>query len=127
MMSTERLARELRQAESVNAGLGILNSDPGKLVLEGVDLLGNPRTVVFYLSSGTLMLSENGVDTGSLSRSDARVSSLVFFPFFIPSSLYYDNFWHGWADSQTAKDGFPISSVSPELLLSRSRDRRCGL
>src|SRR3989338_1068199 len=47
--------------------------------------------------------------------------------YFIPSSLYYDNFWHGWADSQTAKDGFPISSVAPELLLSRSRDRRCGL
>jgi len=81
MMSTERLARELRQAESVNIGLSILGSDPGELVLEGIDLLGNPRTVVFYLSSGTLMLSENGVDTGALSQSGARVSSLIFYPF----------------------------------------------
>lgn len=87
IMSTERLARELRQAESVNVGLSILGSDPGKLVLESIDLLDNPRTVAFYLSSGTLMLSENGVDTGALSQSDARVSSLIFYPFSSPDAL----------------------------------------
>ncbi len=86
IMSTERLARELRQAESVNVGSSIFGSDPGKLVLEGVDSLGNPRTVAFHLSSGTLMLSENGVDTGALSQSNARVSSLIFYPFSSPDA-----------------------------------------
>ena len=85
-ISLERLVREVRQAESVNAGLSTLGSNPGRLVLEGTDIDGNPRTVEFSLSSGTLMFSENGVELGALSQSDARVSNLIFHLFSGPNS-----------------------------------------
>src|SRR3989338_3004023 len=85
-ISLERLVREIRQAESVNVGSSILGSNPGRLVLEGTDIDGNPRTVEFSLSSWTLMFSENGVELGALSQSDARVSNLVFHRFSGPNS-----------------------------------------
>ncbi|PIQ66595.1 MAG: hypothetical protein COV96_00630 [Candidatus Zambryskibacteria bacterium CG11_big_fil_rev_8_21_14_0_20_42_18] len=78
LISLERITRETRQAQSVNTDSSILGTNPGELVLQGVDADGNPRTVKFYLSSGVLMLSENGVDVGALTKSDASVSSLVF-------------------------------------------------
>ena len=55
-------------------------------MLEGTDIDGNPRTVEFSLSSGTLMFSENGVELGALSQSDARVSNLIFHLFSGPNS-----------------------------------------
>ncbi|OHA88632.1 MAG: hypothetical protein A3C70_03480 [Candidatus Zambryskibacteria bacterium RIFCSPHIGHO2_02_FULL_43_14] len=78
ILSLERITRETRQAGSVNLNSSILGSSPGKLVLEGTDAGGNPRTVEFYLSSGKLFLKENGVDTGALTQADARISSLIF-------------------------------------------------
>lgn len=77
----ERVVREVRQAESVNTSLSILGSNPGTLVLEGTDALGNPRTVEFYLSSGKLLLKENGLDIGALTQADAQVSNLTFYLF----------------------------------------------
>lgn len=77
-ISLERIIRETRQADSVNIASSVLNIDPGRLVLEGTDALGNPRVVEFYLSSGMLILSENGVELGALTQAEARVSSLVF-------------------------------------------------
>lgn len=85
-VSLERLAREVRQAESVNVSLSTLGSNPGKLVLEGTDEAGSPRTVEFYLLSGVLMFSENGVELGALTQSDARVSDLIFRLFSGPNS-----------------------------------------
>lgn len=76
--SAEHLTRELRQTESINTGLSVLDSNPGRLVLEGKDSLGVPRTVEFYLSGGQLFYKENGVDIGALSQSDAQVSNLIF-------------------------------------------------
>lgn len=84
--SAERLTRELRQAESINTGLSILDSNPGRLVLEGKDDLGAPRTVEFYLSGGRLFYKENGIDIGALSQSDAQISNLVFRRFSGPNS-----------------------------------------
>lgn len=86
IVSLERLTRELRQAESVNVSLSTLDSNPGKLVLEGTDETGSPRTTEFYLSLGRLLFKENGVDVGALSRSDARVSSLIFRRFAGPNA-----------------------------------------
>lgn len=86
MISLERITRETRQAESVNLASSILDANPGRLVLESTDTLGNPRTVAFYLSSRVLMLSENGVETGALTQVDAQVSNLVFRRFSGPNS-----------------------------------------
>src|SRR3989344_6824687 len=78
LISLERITRETRQAESVDTSASVLDSNPGELVLVGTDALGSPRTVRFFLSSGVLMFSENGVEVGALTQTDARVSSLVF-------------------------------------------------
>ena len=86
IVSLERITRELRQAESVNVSLSTLDSNPGKLVLEGIDETGSPRTVEFYLSLGRLFLKENGVDVGTLSQSDTQVSSLIFQRFAGPNA-----------------------------------------
>ena len=86
LISFERITRETRQAQSINLFSSVLDANPGRLVLVGTDALGNPRTVDFYLSSGVLMLSENGVDVGALTQPDAEVSSLVFHRFFSPNS-----------------------------------------
>ncbi|MEK7461807.1 MAG: prepilin-type N-terminal cleavage/methylation domain-containing protein [Patescibacteria group bacterium] len=78
IISMERLTRELRQAESVNVSSSVLDSNPGRLILEGKDDAGAPRTVEFYLLDNQLFYKENGIDIGTLSQSDTRVTNLVF-------------------------------------------------
>jgi len=78
LTSFERITREARQAESLDLVSSVFDTDPGQLVLVGTDALGSPRTVRFYLSSGVLKLSENGVEVGALTQADARVTSLIF-------------------------------------------------
>ena len=56
----------------------IFDTNPGKLVLTSTDAGGNPRTVEFYVSSSTVFLKENGVVSGAVSQSDAKVTNLVF-------------------------------------------------
>src|SRR3990167_8468141 len=60
VLAIERIGREVRGAESVNTGSSTLGAHPGRLVLEGLDDAGSPRTVEFYLSDGRLILKENG-------------------------------------------------------------------
>lgn len=86
MSSLERITREIRQADSVNTLSSIFDSSPGKLVLLGTDAFGNPRTVEFYLDSGSVLLKENGADLGSLSQPEAEVNSLIFHLFSNPLS-----------------------------------------
>ncbi|MEX2013413.1 MAG: type II secretion system protein [Parcubacteria group bacterium] len=77
-IALERIVREMRQADSINTTSSIFGSNPGVLVLQGTDTLGDPRTVEFYVSSETLLLKENGLDLGTLTEADARVTDLVF-------------------------------------------------
>lgn len=77
-ITLERFVREVRQADSINTTSSVFGSNPGVLVLQGTDTLGNPRTVEFYVSSETLLLKENGLDLGALTQADARVTNLVF-------------------------------------------------
>ncbi|MDO8728803.1 MAG: prepilin-type N-terminal cleavage/methylation domain-containing protein [bacterium] len=85
-VSIERLVRELRQAESINVSLSILNENPGRLLLEGIDDMGTPRTVEFYLFEDRILFKENGIDIGALTQMDAQVSNLTFYRFFGPNS-----------------------------------------
>lgn len=81
LISFERVTRETRWASSVDLASSVLGTDPGHLVLVGTDSLGNPRTVEFQLSSGVLMLSENGIEVGAITQADAQVNSLIFHHF----------------------------------------------
>lgn len=86
ILGMERIVREVRQAGSVDSGLSVFDINPGVLVLGGLDSNGNPRTVEFYLSSGKLMIKENGIETGALTQTDTQVDSLIFHHFVGPNS-----------------------------------------
>ena len=74
----ERIGREARQAESINATSSIFNIHPGRVVFNSTTASGTPRTVEFYFANGTLWLKENGVDTGAITESNANTTSVVF-------------------------------------------------
>jgi type II secretory pathway pseudopilin PulG len=74
----ERIVRESRSMESVDVAASVIGVHPGRLSLDGEDASGNPRSVEFYLSSGRIMMSENGVVAGAITSPDAVVTSLVF-------------------------------------------------
>lgn len=86
LLSLERISREVRQASSVDLDSSVLGSSPGILVLEGLDINDNPRTVEFYLSSGSLFLKENGVELGALTQAEVEVTDLTFHLFSGPNS-----------------------------------------
>lgn len=76
--SFERITREIRGALSVDPVLSVLDSSPGKLLLNTRDNLGNPLTIEFYVDNQTLLVKEGGVDVGPLSVSSARITNLIF-------------------------------------------------
>lgn len=78
IVSLERVSREIRAAESVNAASSTLDAHPGALVLSSTDEEGDPRIVRFYLSNGRIYLQEDGVDVGALNSSDTMITSLIF-------------------------------------------------
>jgi len=77
-LSLERITREVRLSDNVNLSSSVLNSNPGTLVLQGLDSLGSPRTVEFTLSNGRIILRENSVETGTLTEDGTTVTGLVF-------------------------------------------------
>jgi len=77
-LSLERIVREVRNAESYVTASSTLNTSPGNLVLSGVDASSTTRTVEFFVKDNGVHMKENGVDLGSLTASDARVTNLVF-------------------------------------------------
>lgn len=68
----ERMAREIRQANSVNT----ISSTSLKLNSE--DSSGNPRTITFTQNGTNLELRENDVLTGNLNPTNLAVTSLSF-------------------------------------------------
>lgn len=76
--SLERVEREARGADSIVTASSTLGTSPGVLVFSSRDENGNTRTVEFYVTGESLRLKENGVDTGALTSSSTRVTSLIF-------------------------------------------------
>lgn len=74
----ERITHEARGMDTIDVASSVLGTHPGRLSLDGEDASGNPRSVEFYLSSGKVMMSENGTVIGGLTSDDATVTSLVF-------------------------------------------------
>ncbi len=78
LISLDRIGREVRGATSINVASSTLGTNPGVLVLNSTDGSGAARVVRFYLSSGRVRMSENGVDAGALTESSATTTSLIF-------------------------------------------------
>lgn len=70
----ERMIREIRAAESVDAAASVLGSHPGKLVLTGTS-----STITFSLLGGEqLFLKKDVQPAASLTSSSTHITNLVF-------------------------------------------------
>lgn len=77
-LSLERVVREVRDAQSISDAESVFGAHPGRLLLNTTTTTGAARTVLFSVSGGALMLTEDGAITGSLTGSTTNVSNLVF-------------------------------------------------
>ena len=75
--SLERMAREIRAADSIIIGSSSLDSHPGILTLQKTGTSGT-ETVQFYLEGNTLKVQENSSSEGALTRKEVSVTNLVF-------------------------------------------------
>lgn len=76
--SIERIAREVRQADSVDIVNSTLSSSPGALQLNSTDSSGNPMIIKFSVTNGALNLYEDGSLIGNLLSENISVTTLVF-------------------------------------------------
>lgn len=76
--SIERIAREIRQATSVDIVNSTLGSSPGVLQLNSVDSSGNTVLIKFSVSNGALNLYEAGTLVGNILGQNITVNSLIF-------------------------------------------------
>jgi Tfp pilus assembly protein PilW len=72
-VALERIVREIRAAEGINAGLSTLDASMGRLALDSVS-----TTTVFSVSSGALQLEVNGTSLGALTSSRVTVEDVIF-------------------------------------------------
>lgn len=77
-LSLERMVREIRDAHDISDTGSIFGTHPGQLFLNTTTAAGAARTVLFSLNGGALVLTEDGMVTGSLTGSTTRVANLVF-------------------------------------------------
>jgi len=77
-VAIERLAREIRQSDSVDVVNSVLGSTPGALELDSTDVSGNPMAVRFSVSNGALNLYEGGNLIGNLLGQNISATSLFF-------------------------------------------------
>ena len=76
-LGLERLARETRQAKSVDLA-STLGSHPGRLLLNTTDSAGAATTRDFYLFLGALMVKEGSGQAASTTAKNINVDNLVF-------------------------------------------------
>lgn len=74
----ERMAREIRLADTVVDANSTFDSDPGVLEISSTDSVSGTRTVKFQVDSGEMSMYENGSLYGSISGDKVAVSSLFF-------------------------------------------------
>lgn len=73
----DRMTREIRYASAVDMAGTTLDANPGRLKLTSTDESGTPKTMEFSVASESLVLAENGVDTGSIVGDGVTVESFV--------------------------------------------------
>lgn len=74
----DRIVRETRNAESIDAANSSFGVTPGTLSLNTFDASDNPMTVRFSVSNGRVILTENGISLGPITSSNVAVTSLIF-------------------------------------------------
>lgn len=74
----ETILREIRNASSVVVTGSILNTSPGKIIIEGVDESDNPYEITFDVASSTVRISRDGSQPVALSSRMATTSLLIF-------------------------------------------------
>lgn len=74
----ESMLREIRNAKSVVVGNSVLGTSPGILEISGVDESLNIYNVVFDGSSGSILVSKDGVTPVALTSSSVSISNLIF-------------------------------------------------
>lgn len=77
-LSLERIAREVRGADSIDVVNSVFDTHPGVLVLNSTDEDSNPRTVEFSLVSDALHMTIDDVDAGALTQTESTVTNLTF-------------------------------------------------
>lgn len=78
IVSLERFVREIRLANSIDLSDSVFGTNPGRLVLNTTDSIGNPLILDFYVESNDLKLKKDGVLSGSLILDDVDITNLVF-------------------------------------------------
>lgn len=76
-VALEQMVREIRKASAVN-GSSILETSPGKLVLDTTDDAGNSATVEFSLIGEAIYQRFNGGAYNPLTASSTAITSLIF-------------------------------------------------
>lgn len=76
-VSLERMMREIRAADSIDAA-SILDASPGKLVLNSTPGGGGTQQIEFSMQSGKLSLVANGVVVGPLTNAGVAVDKVIF-------------------------------------------------
>ena len=74
----ERMTREIRNADSINAAQSVFGADPGWITLNTLSASGTATTVEYLSATSTLRLRVNGVDQGALTPSKTKVTELIF-------------------------------------------------
>ncbi|OGZ35133.1 MAG: hypothetical protein A3A94_00625 [Candidatus Portnoybacteria bacterium RIFCSPLOWO2_01_FULL_43_11] len=78
-VAMERLVREIRWADDINAAESVFDSHPGKLVLNTIDPVTDLATTIeFFVSNGALMVREGISDAQPLISSKTEVTNFVF-------------------------------------------------
>ncbi len=75
-VSLERIVRDIRASNSVNAGLSSFGTSPGVLTL-----VEQSTTTRFYLSGGSLLVNVNGTEIGPLTSGAVTVQDLTFYKY----------------------------------------------
>ena len=73
-MVTDRIVRDIRNADSVDEGASVLGISPGQLAL----VMDASDTVTYSLNNGVLEVAENGGAGSALTASAVSVTSLIF-------------------------------------------------
>lgn len=73
----ERISRDARSAESINAAQSTLGTNPGVLMLNTTDTGGTATTIEYYVEGGLVKIRENGVAQGAIMGSHTTIDNFV--------------------------------------------------
>lgn len=81
-----RFSRDIRRASAIDTVNSTLGASNGKLALIIRNTDGTSSSTVFYLSDGTVQVTEDGASAGSVTSDNMQVSNLTFWKFALSST-----------------------------------------